>query len=79
MNLPIAPDHGLKCKKSNTKRSRNSDPAVMAVYAHLDEHCDLGEPSATRIVREATGKTTLCDKEDTAIYIPMVLTKRLLY
>ena len=75
----IAPEHKLKGKKGNAERSRVKDAAVAAVYAHLEEHCDLGEQSATRIVREATGETTLRDNDDTAIYLPMALTKRMLY
>ena len=79
MLLYMAPEHGLKGKTTNHARSHEKDASVEAVFHHLDEHCDLGEPSATRIVRDAKEETHLCDHKDTAIYLPMVLSKMKLY
>jgi hypothetical protein len=48
----VAKPHGLK---GVANRSKGFQDRLAAVNAHLDELCDLGEPVATRIVREVFG------------------------
>lgn len=69
----IVPPHGLKGKEPNCSKAYNQ--LLGPLNNHLDELCDMGEPVATRIVREVTGLVELYDKEDSTIYLPMVITK----
>ena len=73
----IATTHGLKGKSPNCSKA---DTELLApLNNHLNELCDLGEPIATQIVREVTGLIELHDKEDSTIYLPMVMTKWAIY
>jgi hypothetical protein len=70
-------DHGLKGKEANKSKKLNA--LHPGLRAYLSEIEDLGEPIATRIVREVCGLTTLHDTKDDTIYLPMVMSKRSIY
>ena len=74
----VSPVHKAKGKPGN-RRFRDDNPVVVTLKNHFTDLEDLGEPVATRIVREVTGKVTEHDNNDNTIYLPMCLQKRLLY
>ena len=74
----VSPIHKGKGKPSNM-HLRDDNPVLNALCNHFRELEDLGEPIATRIVREVTGEVTECNNADNNICLPMCLQKRLLY
>ena len=73
----VVADHGLKGKEANKSKKLNA--LLPGLRAYLSEIEDLGEPIATRIVREVCGLTTLRDSKDDTIYLTMVMSKRSIY
>lgn len=61
--------------KPNGRNRKDSDPVMVQLRGFFSEMEKLGEPCATRIVREEVGETTLRDHDDKAIYLPMYYNK----
>ena len=68
----VSPVHKAKGKPGN-RRFKEDNPLFFALQNHFSELEDLGEPVATRIVREVTGEVTERDSNDNTIYLPMCL------
>lgn len=77
-NGGVVPPHGNKGKPNGRKR-KPTDPVIIKLKAFMTRIERLGEPCATRLVREETGETTVRDDEDNAVYLPMVYGKRSTY
>ena len=78
MSSGVSPVHKARGKPGN-RHSKEDNAVIFALQNHFLELEDLGEPVATRIVREVHGKVTECDSNDNTIYLPMCLQKWHLY
>lgn len=74
----VAPDHGNK-GKVNGRKIKDTNPILVALKAFMSKLEKLGEPRATRFVREEVGQTTIRDHADKGIWLPMICGMRAVY
>lgn len=76
---PIASAHKHKGKEPNSKL-KSSNPIVATAHSFFATLSELGEPVATRVVREETGETAMRDHDVRGeVHLPCSFSRRGLY